>query len=177
MRLIIGVSAAILTCFSTPGSAQSVSASSGRWFWGGGIGVGFGDVTYIEVSPFVGYRATDRLSVGAGALWRHREDDRYGRDLSTTDYGGSLFARYSVYGPFFLQGEYEYLNYEYYRTGQDTDRTSANSFFAGGGIAQPLGANASLFFLAMYNLSYGSYDEPKPYDNPWVIRAGVSVGF
>ena len=82
-----------------------------------------------------------------------------------------------MYGPVFLQGEYEYLDYEYYRSDLTTARRSANSLFAGAGLAHPLGGNASLFFLAMYNLTYSGYDEPKPYDNPWVIRAGGSVGF
>jgi hypothetical protein len=177
MRFLIGALAPILTLFSTHSGAQSVSVSSGRWFFGGGVGAALGDVAYFEVSPFVGYRVNDKLSIGAGALWRHREDERYSQDLSTDDYGGNLFARYSVYGPVFLQGEYEYLDYEYYRANLTTDRTTANSFFAGGGIAQPLGGNASLFFLAMYNLSYDSYDEPQPYDSPWLVRAGVSVGF
>jgi hypothetical protein len=177
MRLIIGLAAAILTVFSAAAGAQSVSVSSGPWFVGGGIGVGFGDVSYIDVSPFVGYQVNDKLSVGAGVLWQHRRDDRYSKTLTTDNYGANLFARYTVYGPLFLQGEYEYLDYEFYRTDLTTDRKTANSFFAGGGIAQPIGAKASLFFLAMYNLTYSSYDDPKPYDSPWVLRAGVSVGF
>ena len=59
MRLNIGILAAILTLLSIQAGAQSVRASSGRWFFGGGVGVGFGDLTYIEISPFVGYRVTD----------------------------------------------------------------------------------------------------------------------
>ena len=33
---------------------------------GGGIGLGFGDITSISVSPMVGYRITDNFSAGVG---------------------------------------------------------------------------------------------------------------
>ena len=177
MRILIGALAAFLTLSATAAGAQSVSVSSGRWFFGGGIGLGFGDQSYVEVSPFVGYRVTDQFSVGGGVLWQHMEDNRYQKDLSTDNYGANLFARYAVYGPFYLQGEYEYLDYEYYRSDLTTARRSANSLFAGGGIAHPLGSNASAFVSLMYNLTYSTYDDPKPYDSPWVVRAGISVGF
>ena len=50
------------------------------------------------------------------------------------------------------------------------------SVFVGGGLSQPMGHNAAFLISAMYNLSYDS-NEPSPYDSPWVIGAGVSVGF
>ena len=92
-------------------SQASASFNTGRIFVGGGVGVGFGDVTYVNVSPFVGYRVDERLSVGAGLIYRHRNDERFGRDISTNDYGANLFARYTVVGPFFVQSEVETLSY------------------------------------------------------------------
>lgn len=163
---------------SAPAAAQvSAGFGAGRWFFGGGLGLGFGDVTFVEVSPLVGYRVNDRLSVGGSLLYRYRNDDRYGRDLSTNDYGASVFGRYAVTGPFFLQGEIEQLSFEYYRSDLTKTRTDATSVFGGGGIAQPLGRNASLFALALYNFSYSGYGFPAPYASPWIFRVGVAVGF
>lgn len=161
-----------------PAAAQVSSGfSSGRWFFGAGLGLAFGDITFIEVSPLVGYRVNDRLSVGGSLIYRYRNDDRYGQNLSTTDYGGSVFGRYAVAGPFFVHGEVEQLSYEYYRADLSKSRSDVTSVLGGGGIAQPIGRNAAFFALALYNFSYSSYDAPAPYSSPWIFRIGVSAGF
>ncbi len=161
---------------STAWSQASVGSSSGRWFYGGGIGLGFGDTTYFSISPLVGYRVDDRLSVGGSLIYRYRSDDRYGRDLTTNDYGASVFGRYTIKGPFFVQAELEQLSYEYIRTNLTTARTDATSLFAGGGVSYPISPNVSAFATALYNFSYGS-QSPSPYSSPWVFRIGVGVGF
>lgn len=157
-------------------SQASASFNTGRIFVGGGVGVGFGDVTYVNVSPFVGYRVDERLSVGAGLIYRHRNDERFGRDISTNDYGANLFARYTVVGPFFVQSEVETLSYEYVRADLSTNRTNATSFFGGGGVSQPISRNASVYVAALYNFSHGS-QSPSTYSSPWVIRFGIGMGF
>lgn len=157
-------------------SQASLSSSSGRVFFGGGVGVGFGDVTYINISPFVGYRVDERLAVGAGLIYRHTSDERFGRDLTTNDYGANLFARYTVVGPFFVHGEVEQLSYEYVRADLSTNRTNATSFFGGGGVSKSIGSNTSIYAAALYNFSYGS-QSPSPYSSPWVFRFGIGVGF
>jgi len=179
MKAIWSVIAGFLaaTCAMAPAQAQSVTLSSERWFYGGGIGVGFGDVTYLQVQPLIGYQVNDRLSVGGSLIYRYADDSRYSPSVKTSDYGASLFTRYTVVGPFFLQAEYEYLNYEVLFSDRSTDRKNANSFFAGGGVSQPLNAHVSLFATVLYNLTYSSYDEPGPYSSPWVFRIGVSAGF
>jgi len=170
--------AALALVIAAPAAAQlSVSSGRDRWYFGGGVGVGFGDVTFVTVSPFAGYRVTDEFSVGVGLQYRYRNDDRFGRDLSTTDYGSTLFARYQLPGPFFVHGEYEYLSYQYYNSRLDKARTGVSSLLAGGGISQPLGSNASFFAMALYNFSYSGYSGPSPYSSPWVVRFGVGIGF
>lgn len=168
---------ALLAAITTDAWSQaSLSSSSGRVFYGGGVGVGFGDVTYINISPFVGYRVDERLAVGAGLIYRHRNDDRFGREISTNDYGANLFARYTVVGPFFVHGEVEQLSYEYVRANLTTTRTDATSFFGGGGVSKAIGSNTSIYAAALYNFSYGS-QSPSPYSSPWVFRFGIGVGF
>ena len=69
-------------------------ANDRLWF-GGGIGFGFGDVDYVEVSPIVGYSATEKLSVGGGITYRYRNDDRFAESLSTNDWPISVSRKLS----------------------------------------------------------------------------------
>ena len=165
-----------LTAAPDAWSQASASFNAGRVFYGGGVGVGFGDVTYLNISPFVGYRVDERLSVGAGLIYRHSKDERFARDITTNDYGANLFARYTIVGPFFVHGEVETLSYEYVRADLSTNRTNATSFFGGGGVSKSIGGNASVYAAALYNFSYDS-QSPSPYSSPWVIRFGIGVGF
>ena len=147
-----------------------------RWWFGGGVGLGFGDVTFVSIEPIVGYSVTPKLGVGARAIYRYRDDERYSPSLSTSDYGASLFTRYDVAEPFFLQAEYERLSYEYLLFDGSTDRDDYDSLLLGAGVSQRLGGSSSFFAAALYNLSYDD-DEISPYDGPWVVRVGVGFGF
>jgi hypothetical protein len=149
---------------------------SDNLFFGGGVGLAFGDVTYIELAPLLGYRVAPQASVGASLIYRYRNDDRYPESFSTSDYGGSVFGRYHVYQPLFLHAELEYLSYEYVRLDFSTERDNFTSYFLGAGVDFPMGPRTSMFLLGMYNFAYES-GEPSPYDSPWVIRFGVGVGF
>ncbi|HEU5289204.1 MAG TPA: hypothetical protein VFU05_01095, partial [Cyclobacteriaceae bacterium] len=74
--------------------------------------------------------------------------------------------------------EYEYLNYEAILSNLETTRANWDSFMAGGGIMQPIGSRAGVFFMVLYNFSYreAQQGEYLPYASPWVIRAGINVG-
>lgn len=154
---------------------HTAAPSKSNIFYGGGIGLSFGDVDYFEIWPMVGVHINPQLSAGITLVYRHRSDDRFSQDLDTDDYGSTLFARYKVTPNVYLQGEYEYLNYEYYRVDLSTDRQGFSSVLLGGGVSKPVGQNASLFATALYNFSYD--DPDSPYADPWVIRFGVSAGY
>jgi len=160
----------------TAWSQLSTGASAGRWFYGGGIGLGLGDITYFSIQPLVGYQVSDRLAVGGSLIYRYTNNDRYEPSITTNDFGASVFGRYTIKAPFFAQAELEQLSFEYVRSNLTTARTDATSLFVGGGAAWPLGSNVSAFATAMYNVSYGS-QSPSPYSGPWVFRIGIGVGF
>lgn len=151
-----------------------------RVFYGGGIGATFGDVQYFEISPMVGVNINPRTAVGLSFLYRYRKDTRYKEDLSTNDYGATLFGRFHLTPNLYLQAEYEYLTYEYYRYNIFTNTSikesdDFSSFLAGGGFSAPIGGRASMFVTALYNFSY---DDPNsPYSEPIQLRFGVGVGF
>ena len=149
---------------------------SNNWFFGGGVGLGFGDVDYLELVPMGGLWLSPEASVGASLIYRYRRDSRPAETVSTSDYGGSIFGRYIVWDPLFIHAEVEYLNYEYIRFDLSTDRDGYTSVFLGGGAAMPIGRNTSFFATALYNVAYDS-GERSPYGSPWVFRFGVGVGF
>jgi len=156
-------------------AAPDVQAQE-RWWFGGNVGLAFGDVRYVEVSPLVGYAVTEKLHAGAALTYRYRKDTRFLDDISTSDYGGSLFLRYRVTRPIFLQAEYEYLDYEFVRFDGSTGRDQYDSVLGGVGFVQGVGGRASFFALALYNFSYSDSD-PGPYSDPWVVRVGAAFGF
>lgn len=158
-------------------TAVHANAQNTNVFYGGGIGLSFGTVDYIEVAPMIGLQITDDFSTGINLVYRYRDDSRYTPSLSTSDYGGGVFARYRVLPNLFAQTEYEYLNFEYYDLNADKRSDSYSSFLVGGGISQPIGSNAALHAAVLYNFSYSDSDLYRPYDSPWVVRIGVSAGF
>ncbi len=170
--------ALVLAGVAVPASAQlALGGGAGRYSFGGGISAGAGDVSFLAVSPYLSYRVTEEVEVGASLFFRVRRDSRFNRDLDTQDAGGSVFGRYHLPGPFFAQAEVEYVNYEVYRSNLSTYRKSTTGLLAGGGISQSLGANLSAQLMLLYNFSYGGYSAPAPYSSPWVLRAGIGLRF
>ena len=104
-------------------------------------------------------------------------NERFSSDVNTNDYGASVFARFRIKGPWWLHGEYEYLNYEFIRSDLSTEREGFSSVLVGGGVWQPISKNAAVFANALYNLSYDSSELRSPYDSPFILRAGIGIHF
>jgi len=170
-RLILGFAALALLSASGVGAGEL----SDRMWFGGGVGAGFGDVDFITIEPVVGFEATDRLSVGAGLIYRYSDDERFDPDLTTNDYGANVFARYTISANIFAQVEYEHLDYQFRRFDGSKDRDRFDSLRAGAGYTQSLGGNSSLYAVALYNFNYD--EDNSPYDDPWIYRVGVGFGF
>lgn len=149
-----------------------------RVYVGGNFGLSFGDITNIQIAPIVGYRVTNDFSVGAGPRYQYtRVRFSGGNDVSSNNYGFNLFARYNIFEPFFLQAEYEYLNFELFNRDLTSFRENFNSVLIGGGISQPIGSRAFFNLTLLYNLSYDNTDTFRAYDSPLIVRAGINLGF
>jgi hypothetical protein len=150
-----------------------------RVVFGGGFGLSFGNTQdFVSVSPQVGYMLTKKLVVGTGFTYRYTNFKVVKPSIKLHDYGVNPFVRFIVYKNFYLQGEYEYLNYEFPVTVFETTRKSFSSVLGGGGFIQPISNRVALYFMALYNFSYQTPGpgEYTPYSSPLVIRAGISVG-
>jgi len=162
---------------SSSGSGVGVTSRRDRFFFGGGVGLSFGDIKFVEIWPLFGYNFNPKVRGGMTLTYRYRKDERFPDNPSTTDYGASLFVDYFPVPRFFLRGEYEHLNYEFVNFDLTTDREAFNSFFGGVGFANPIGSNGALNIMVLYNFSYDSDDPFSPYADPYVFRIGVSFGF
>lgn len=142
--------------------------------YGGNFGATFGTLTYVDISPFIGYRLTDDWLAGVGVsyiYYRQRISSNY--TYQTHLYGGRLFSQYSILDNVFVHGELEALNFEYYDflSGRD-GRAWYVTPLIGGGYSQPIGANASLRIMALYALNSQNPKSPY-YGNPLVFRIGI----
>ncbi len=176
-------------------------------FWsrvalGGNLGVQFGSVTGITVSPEVRLRVVDQLHVGLRFIYQYYNYKDYYWDDDTKQYlgykssvyGGGIYLRYylsslfdSFLGNLFAHAEYEYMYYTrpyinakgghiydpYGNTFVEGNQVvEVNSIFIGGGYRQLISNKVSMDFLILFNLN-DSYN--SPYSNP-IFRLGVGVG-
>jgi len=153
------------------------SRAGDKFYAGGGVGLGFGDVNFVDLSGVFAYNVVPRVTTGLRLTWRSRDDGRFEERITTNDYGAAIFARFFVKRPFFLHAEYERMSFEYIRSDLSTSRDEFDSFLVGGGAAHPLSAHATLFVSALYNLAYDSDEFRQPYTSPWIVRAGVGFTF
>jgi len=149
---------------------------SSRLLYGGNLGLQFGTVTAIDLSPQIGYMVTDKLTPGVGITYQYYSDNRIsGYEFKTHIYGGRIYTSYEFIENFIAHIEYEALSLEsqYFKvnyTPNDEDRFWSHNLFVGGGYSQPIGRKGSVFILVLYNLNESIN---SPYTNP-VVRVGFN---
>jgi hypothetical protein len=173
-------------------SAQQAASNDDkprRWFVGGNLGLMIGNVTLIDVSPFVGYMLSERFAIGTGATYKYYRIKNYHFDYYQNQYyhfrshifGGPVFARYYISRDFFAHSEYEFLRFrnEIY-VDNPSDRRydrqyvteNVHSMFVGGGYRQRFGSGNAFEIMLLWNLNETLN---SPYENP-VIRMGFAIG-
>ena len=145
-----------------------------RIFWGGNVGLQFGDVTYIYIAPIMGYKITPKLGAGGGPVYSYtRQKVSPAYTYSSNTYGGRLFGQYQLFEKVGLYTEYESIRTDVYDAFYDQlKRDNINSWFVGGGYVAPIGGNSAFSIMALWNVLEDPYNY---YTNP-VIRAGINVG-
>jgi long-subunit fatty acid transport protein len=165
-----------------PTASAVVPAKPKPWWVGGTVGLNFGEnVNYIEFSPQIAYQLSRRFQLGVSIIYRYKKDKRFEPDLSTTDYGASLFGRYYIWGPIFAQAEVERRLWEYpliidEEGNYEKIETDYTGYYAGVGFAFGSNANAGMFMTLLYDFSYDS-SQPMPHSHPWIFRIGYGVRF
>lgn len=142
-----------------------------RLVFGGSLGATFGNITYVEIAPRVGYRLRDPWIVGVAAKYAYYEEKNQFFNYSTSMYGGGVYTQYFFLNYFVAHAEYELLNLDDFRP--PFERVNIHSIFVGGGISSRIGAGGSFFnILLLYNLNE-TYN--SPYSNPY-LQIGVGIG-
>lgn len=144
-----------------------------RWYTGGNVSLGLGTITYVQLAPLVGYKLTEKYSLGAGVNLSLYYNNIYGQSLAV--YGGRIFNRYILSDNIFLHAEYLQLNYPTYDiTGQLT-RKFYPRLFAGAGYTTSVGGGVSFYALFLYDVLWRKTN--SAFATPLSIRAGIGIGF
>ena len=147
-----------------------------RLFFGGNLGLYFGSLTYINVSPTIGYRFSERMGAGIGPAYSYYSDKRDKNYTYTTNtYGGRLFGQYLITDQLMAYSEYEMINVEVPNLLLTRlVRKNISSLFVGGGYLQRFGSgNSGISLMILYNVLESDY---AIYENP-IIRTGINIGF
>jgi len=141
-----------------------------RVYFGGNLGVAFGTITFVDVSPLAGVMLTNTLSGGLGGTFQYFNDTRFPEGENTI-YGGRVFLRNNIFQSFFIHAEYESLNLDLYNPRFDRfERDWVPGFFLGGGYFTPFGGRGGANFTFLYNFLYDPIR--SPYNQPYVLRVG-----
>ena len=166
---------------SSPPAKPLVQTTDYPWFAGGAVGFAFGTaVNYAEFSPILGYQISSRFQIGGSLTFRYRKDKRFDPDISTTDQGASILGRVFVWGPVFIQGEVERLNWDYIAYTIEGDYTVIEStytgYYAGAGFVQATSPRSAMYMTFLWDFTYED-GVPSPNPNPFMIRIGYGFKF
>lgn len=144
-----------------------------RTYFGGNFSLQFGDITFIDISPLMGYMLTEKLSAGVGATYQYTKYDFSRFKFETNTYGGRVFGRYNFFPEFFGHAEVESLSFEFIDQNDAITREWVPGVFLGGGYFASFGRSRGGFqIMGLYNLAY---DEVKsPYNSPFIVRIGFT---
>lgn len=102
--------------------------------------LGFFNGLSLSTKLNVGYKFHERLSIGGGMkLFFNQYVVQNAPDPSLTDLGGFLLARGKLSDQFYIQGEYAFMNYQYYDNFGTKFSKSANSPLIGLGYMSGFG--------------------------------------
>lgn len=169
----------ILVLYSGPLQAQKVRSETPpfheRIFFGGSLGLQFGTITDIQVSPIVGIWVLPRVAVAAGPTYRFYKDYYTRTDL----YGGRGYTQFVVIQNLsniipvgsntgiFLHLEDELLSIEssaWKKPPYSSDRFYVNTVLAGGGLSQQIGKRAAVNIMVLWAVNesmYNIYSKPE----------------
>ena len=150
-----------------------------------------GSYIQLGVSPKVGYKLTEYLSVGVGLGYQYYKEPDFLFKDKVVSYHLNIFypgiwAKCVVYRPFFVAVDFEY-DISSMRSYKIIYDANANPFAlvtkrktvtaaclpVGAGFMQPLGGRTSFIIEAMYDALQADY---SPYKGQLIYRAGIYLG-
>ncbi len=140
-------------------------------FYGGTVGLSFGNYSRIAIYPYVGYRVTKSFRLALQPGYEYISDKRNDRKVTASNYGISLLAQMNVFRSLYLHVEPAIYNYDaYYIIGEN--RVWVPFVFAGAGLHQRLGPRSVMYFQVKFDLIQ---DANSPYKD-WAPFFDVGIG-
>lgn len=147
---------------------------------GGNFGLGFGNYTYVDISPAFGYWfIPDRLQLGISSKFLY-QSIKYRNSIDRTKnfiYGGGLFTDVVIWNGLFARGEFELINkYSYF---QPYDRVNVPHLLLGVGYMQAVGLYGNFYIAAMFDVldSDESIYSHTFRNVPLSLKMGFGIGF
>ncbi|MCE3228310.1 MAG: hypothetical protein K0S32_2861 [Bacteroidetes bacterium] len=111
-------------------------------------------LTYIYISPTIGYMLTEKLNVGVGFVYNYSSTVYGYQRYNQSVYGGHSYANYFINNNLFVRGQYDKLyQNDYYNLTDPKAKTWIDYVLVGGGYSQPVGESAVFTAALMYNLT------------------------
>jgi len=149
--------------------------------FGGSLGAAFGNTTFIDISPMVGYQFTPRFQAGLGLIYNYFSiRDRWTGDrFSMHVFGVNPYVQFAVVQTsnfhLFLRAEYALVNYDANFWWRDLERNREWQHYPliGGGVLLPVGRSGGISLQVMWDLLENN---PTIFGRNPIIRAGVMFG-
>lgn len=141
-----------------------------RVFFGGGGGLQFSNwATFVSVMPSVGYRITPKLSGGVTGIYQYTHFRDF--QVSTHNYGASLFSRYFVLPQIYATAEYEQISFDIVTLDQQRRRQWVDRMLVGAGYFQQGSGRGGFHIGVLYDLFFTNSPNYL-YQSPFVYRVG-----
>lgn len=152
-----------------------------KTFLGGDFSWSFGQTEiFINCSPLLGYKLTDKFQVGGGIVLQYWKSQivildlnkgfSYTNKFDTFIYGTKGMARYFVFKGLFINSELEFLNTQKFKQDGQTERTWKPVFWIGTGYNLKIYNNFGITTTLLYNPFYDKQN--SAYNAPYDIRIG-----
>jgi hypothetical protein len=141
-----------------------------KLFYGGDLGLMFGDFTYVNISPTVAYPINDYYSLGIGIIYNYISDKRYiGYEYSTTIFGSKFFAQSVLFDVLLLYAEENIISLEkkYFdviHQFPEKGRFLTQIPQIGAGYYQKSEGGGGMYFMVLLNLNYSINSPYAPYE-------------
>jgi hypothetical protein len=148
-----------------------------RLAYGGELSMFFGTTSYVNISPFIGYRINPDITIGIGPsyqYWSQRFASGPNGVNRTHIYGGRIFLRHELGRSFFLHAEYEVLNLQDYIIGLGLGRVNVDMAGAGLGYKSAFNDSSYYYIMALFDF----IQDPRsiyPF-SPLVFKVGFMFG-
>jgi hypothetical protein len=153
--------------------AKDFETFKDRLYFGGNFGGIFGNITYVNLSPFIGCKLTKEFSIGGGITYNYYSQTYGAKKYTSYIYGTNAFARYTILENLFAQVGWDRLNIADYTSPILNSRVWIDNILVGGGYKQAVSERSYFSAAIFYNINQTPL---SPYPNP-IFQIGINVGF